>query len=370
MKKPIALFCTIITVIVMLSVMFPSDPTKPDIISRIKHKTPPPSPNLNVSNDYMITGINKLTGSGKAIAWSKDEKYIYYSTDVKDSDEPGLEELRVCDMNGEKRTIDTDIKLYNINNAKWSPDGSMLAFISTNDDRNNLMIYNINDGSIKDITPKKVTDTGVTSYDWDDDSMSIIMSVDISNPRIEIYSFKTGKSVRLDISPVSCRNVAFYRDNRIIYSDILEGRYKILSADRSGKNPSLITEGWEFKVSPDRHKIAIMSDGDGQRGLWVYYTSLNERKELSHLSVYDAYWTNDSSNLLYSIEEDSRNNYIYKGYIYYYNKDMKTINIRDAVYNIFLPSDTGNKIAMTSPEFFVDKEEEMGIFIGDLYKQP
>lgn len=367
MKKPMLLLISIFLSIIMLSILFPEDPTQPDIISRLKPNKTDTKETQTLSNNYKVININKLTGSGDALAWSPDEKCLYYSVHANNS---GVEELWVCDMNGSKKRLAENTELYNISKAAFSPDGRMMAFISLKDDIANLMVYDIDKDEVKNITPRKTYDTGVTSYDWDNDSSSIIMSVDISNPQIEIYNFKTDKIARLDMELTNCRNVAYYGSDKIMYSDMDDGRYSIFSADRYGRNRKFITEGWEFKISPDRHKIAIISDADGQKGLWIYNIDLNRKNTLSSSIIYDVYWMQDSSSLMYSVQEDNRNNYAYKGYIYYYNKDNKVINISGAMYTIFIPSGTGNKIAMSSPEYVTLKKEETGIFLGELYKQP
>lgn len=368
MKKPIMLLFAIVMSVIVLSILFPLEPGKMDFISRLrlsKEKSPVSS---EVVRDYKVIDVSRLSDSGSAIAWSPDEKGLYCSLEVRDSDEEDLEELWLFDLQGNKKKVNSKIKLYNINSAKWSPDGSMLAFVSTNNDRNSLIVYDTKNNSLKDVTPKKILDVGVTSYDWDDESLNIIMSVDISSPRIEIYSIRSGKSARLDMNLKECRNASFYTEGKIIFSDTDGEKYRIYEADRYGKNVAPVTEGWDYVISPDRHKLAILSDGDGQRGLWVYYTSLNEKSELSVSPLYEAYWLNNSSNLMYSMEIDSKRSDIYKGNIYYYGKDIKTITVSGAIYTVFLPSAGGGKIAMTSPDSTGVSKENTGIFIGNLYK--
>lgn len=368
LKKPIMLLFAIVMSVIMLSILFPLEPEKMDFITKLRLSKEKHAVSGEVAKDYKIINVSRLSDSGRAIAWSPDEKGLYCSLKVKDSDEQGLEELWLLDLQGNRNKINSKIKLYNINSAKWSPDGSMLAFISTQNDRNSLIVYDTKNNSLKDVTPKKILDVGVTSYDWDNESLNIIMSIDISSPRIEIYDIRSGKSARLDMNLRECRNVSFYTEGKIIFSDTDGEKYRIYEADRYGKNVAPITEGWDYVISPDRNKIAILSDGDGQRGLWIYNTFLNEKSELSVSPLYKVYWLNNSSNLMYSMEIDSKRSDTYKGNIYYYGKDIKTITVSGAIYTVFLPSASGGKIAMTSPDSTGVSEENTGIFIGNLYK--
>ncbi len=367
LKRPITLLIAVVISVIALSIMFPTGPGEIDIISRIRLAKEKPAVTETVK-EYKIDEISRLSDSGNAIAWSHDEKSLYCSAGVQDTDDYGLEDLYLFDLQGNKKKINSKIKLYNISDAKWSSDFNMLAFISTHDEKSSLIIYDVERNAMKDITPKNVLDVGVTSYDWDNESLNIIMSVDISNPRIEIYNLKSGKSGKLDISLKECRNVSFFTNGKIIFSANDGNKYKIYEADMYGKNVVPITEGWDFNISPDRHKLSILSDGDGQRGLWIYDMTSHEKSGISVSPIYEAYWLDDSTSLMYSIELDSRNTEIYKGTIYCYGKDGKTTNVSGAIYTRFVPSLGGNKIAMISPESYKVKKEDKGIFIGNIYR--
>ena len=372
MKKPLALLIGILISIIILSIIFPADPQKPDLISLLKKsrdsqiKNPV---NKETEKKYRIEGLTKIDDAGNALVWSPDEGYIYYSKKVKDQKEEGLDELWKSDLKGKKEKIESKIKLYNIKNGKWSLDGAFLAFISTLNDKNSLIIYDIKEGTVKDITSVKTSDIGVTSYDWDDDSLNIVMSLDIVNPRIQIYSLITQKSRKLDMKLKTCKDVAFYINGGIVFSDEdQDAKQNIYSCDKAGKNIEHIIEGQDFVISPDRCKLAILSNENSQEGLWIYNTRTKEKKSLTLYPVSCVYWLSNSLNLIYSMEEDTRNNYTYKGNIYYVEKNMNITSITGVIYTLFVPSKSGSDIVMTSQDSKIDKQDNKGVFFGELYK--
>lgn len=357
----------IIAAIVLLSFIFPSDPSKPDIITRLK------GTKININTEtvknYRIGDIVPIDSSGSVLIWSLDENYIYYTKPAKEGENDGSEELWVSNLHGKKQKINSKYKFYNIRDARLSPDGTMLCFISTTGDSNELFLYDINKKTIINITPGKVSDVGVTSYDWDDESLYIIMSVDIVRPRIELYNVMSQKFIKLDMKLRACRDVAFYKGDNIIFSDKDEdSKYKIFTADRTGKGIKPVTEGEDFILSPNRENIAILSDGNSQSGLWVYNMTTGNSRVVSSESIYNAFWLTNSVNLLYSTEQDCKSRYTYGSFIYYLEGDFKKTEISGAIHTIFVPSNSGSKIAMTSPDYMEDKNENKGVFVGQIYK--
>jgi Tol biopolymer transport system component len=368
MKKPLALLLGIVAAIVLLSLMFPSDPGKPDIITIIKNWTGKVKEPPKDTEGYRVGELFRVDSPGKALIWSYDEMNIYYSKPVE-GDKNGREELWVSDIKGNRKKIETSDKLYNIGSAKWDSSGSLLAFTSTIGDKSSLFIYNIADGSMKNITPPNIKGEGITSYDWDDQSMYLIMTVDIASPRIYLYNIKTQKLSRLDMKLNYCMDAAFGGNNTIVYSDRNEeDQYIIYRADITGKNQVPIAEGQGFKISPDRKKLAILTDGNLQDGLWIYDIASTKRTLLYSWPVYDVYWVSGSDSLMYSTIEDCNSEEGYTGTIYYVGRDSKEVSIKGVVYPIFASSRDGARIAMTSPQYISGNEENKGVFIGVLYK--
>lgn len=361
MNKPILLLVAIAVSIIVLSVLFPSGSNiqnAPENKKTVENKAQ--TSNIPVEN-YRIVNTNKIERLGTAIAWSPDKKYIYYTI----PSENGRQELYARDMDGNKKRIGENVKLYSINDAKWSPDGTMLSFISTYKDKSKLYIYDTSNGKLKDITPSKISDVGVISYDWDEESLNIIMAVDIANPKIELYSIRSGKAGRIDIDVENCTDVAFYRDGKIIYSDRQNGKYKIFVADLSGKNIETISDGRNFAISHDRYRLAVLSNGDGEEGLWILNMITKDKRKYSYVPVRQVYWTLTDT-LMYSTEEDYMSKTPYGGSIYIVKDDGRALGISGAIYSIFTPSLDGMEIAMTSPEFI--EGEDKGIFIGKVYR--
>jgi len=369
-KRPLALLIGIIISIISLSIMFPSDPEKPDIISIIKSIRQKKGEQSKPAKNNIISDIIKIDDSAYALTWSPDEDYLYYIKKANIGKYDEFEEIWISDIRGNKRKIYSNFKFNNTRDAKWSPDGTMLCFISNlSSNRNSLFIYNTSDNSIKDITPYNVEDLGVTSYDWDEESMFLVISTDIIKPCIDLYNIKTNKYSRIDIELASCKNVAFSKDGNIIFSDIDENfKYGIFYVDKSGKNKVHITDGQEFLLSPDRQKLAILSDTDMQKGLWIYDMNTNEKKVLSNWPVYNIYWMSDGISLLFSMEEDCKSKYTFKGTIYRLDKDLKMHTITGAVHTIFVSSKSGSRVAMTSPDTMEDSKDNKGVFIGQVYK--
>jgi len=350
----------------MLSIIFPSDPDKPDLLSRFRKENQKTRIQADTVRKYRVGDIFKVDDSGTALIWSFDEKYFFYTKKAADRGE----EIWVSDLKESKEKINSNIKLFNIRDARWSPDGTMLCFMANiSDEEGGIFIYTQEDKTIRDITPNNLSDAGVTSYDWDDDSLFVIMSADVVKPNIFLYNIRSRKSSRLDMSLKDCRNVAFSKDKGIIYSDMdLSSKYKIYTADSKGKNPEIIADGQKFLLSPHRQKIAILSDTDSQPGLWIFDVANGQKKMVSPQPIYDIYWLSNNINLMFSTEEDSLSRYTYRGNIRYMDKDFNTIDVTGAVHTMFVPSKTGKRIAMTSPDFMDDKSDKKGVFIGELYK--
>ncbi|HBM80935.1 MAG: hypothetical protein QME45_10785 [Clostridiales bacterium] len=364
MKKPLELLISIIISIVLLSIIFPSDPKKTDLITQFRSYIKSGKKSAEIKN-YTLGRLLQVDEDGSALIWSTDEKHLYYS---KPSEDMGSDELWVSDLKEYKSNIESDIQLINIRNPKLSPDGKMLAFISGPEEKNSLILYNMNTGQFKDITPTKIFDIGITSYDWDTDSKNILMSLDLVSPSIQIYNIEMDEIKKFNIKLRNCRNAAFYKNGGIMFSQLDEdGKYKIYTADSRGGNITYIAEGWDFILSDDMNKIAILSDGDGQGNLSVY--NIDSKKTVNLLSspASNVYWVSDGS-LLYSSERDSANAKVFEGDIHYYGNDGKQKIITGAIHTIFVPSESGNKIAMTSPAYMNGKKEEKGIFFGELLK--
>lgn len=369
MKRPLTLFIGIILSIIILSVIYPSDPGKTSIIDRITMRsnsvtlTP-----VNQQHNYAIADIKKLDSEGTALAWSPDGKRIYYAKNVEGAKD-GEEELWVCDTGSTGAKIDSVIKMYNLGNARWSPDGKKLAFMSGSfESFTRLLVLDTDSGEILDITPDKASDAGVTSYDWDKESVEVIMTTNIVSPKIEIYSFLTNKFRKLDLDLKYCSNAAFFADNGIVFSDVDQsGVYKIYNADRYGRGAYPLAEGQNFIVSADRCRIAILSDGNTQSGLWVYDNITKKTKTIRYQPIYSVYWLSNNG-MLYSTEEDCTDDSTYHGLIYCLDQDMNSTTVEDAVYPIFVPDQKGDMVAMTVPYMIGGDNKDMGVYIGKLKK--
>lgn len=370
MKRPLVLLSGIVISIILLILIYPSNPNTPGILDRFIKKREQPTPvTVNAEKTYSIDSSVKISGNGNALAWSKDGEDLYYSKPVE-GDTNGLEELWVSKSNGSGKEVSSKYKLYNIRNAKLSPDGNILSFISGGTEgKSDLFIYYIKDRSFKDITPSKVKDMGVTSYDWDTESSQIIMSADIENPKIEIYNLVSHKSKRLDMKLKACTNVSFSINKGIIFSDENdEGTYEIYSADIDGKNIVPITGGDDFVTSPDKYKIAILTDENGLEGLKLYYLAVKEEKNVLSEPVYNIYWLSNSMDLMYSKANDCEKDNTYLSNIYFLRQGVQDIKVMDVVFPIFVPSANGSKIALTSPVILDAKGTDKGIFTGKLEK--
>lgn len=369
MKRPLTLLVGIVLSIILLSILFPSDPTKPDILSKIKSKENKPPVVEETVKKYRISDILKLEDIGNALAWTLDEKYLYYTKPVEGEDGSVSEEIWFSNLEGNKQKVDIELKLTGIRNAKWSEDGSMMAFIANiEENKSGLFIYDKNKNTLLDITPKKFSDIGVISYDWDRKSQNIVMSVDIVGSSIYIYNLKNQKTSKLAIQLKSCRDVAFYDNEKIIFSNMDENlKYRIYTSDMSGENIKFVVEGQNFILSPNKKKMAITTDGDSQNGLWVYNIESKVMKSINSLPMHNVYWLGND-NLLYSTEVDARLKYAYEGVIYFVEKNMEITDITGAVHTIFTPSKSGKYIGMTSPEDMEDSKGNQGVFIGQLYR--
>lgn len=370
MKKPLVLLFGIIISILLLSVIYPLNPNTPGILDKFIKKQKQAVPSyVDAEKTYSITGTEKIAVNGNGLAWSKDEENLYFSRPVQD-DTNGQEELWVLDSKGRENKINSKYKFYNIRDTKMSPDGNNLAFISgITEDKSSLYIYNIKDGSFRDITPSKVVDMGVTSYDWDTGSSQIIMSVDIEKPSIEIYNMVSHKTKKIDMDLKACTNVSFSINKSIIFSDEDDsGAYEIYTADMDGKNVVPVTGGHDFVTSPDKYKVAILTDKDGMEGLKIYYVALKQTKEALSEPVYNIYWLSNSVDIMYSTVEDCEKDNSYTGYIYYLRQGVQTIKVTDAVYSIFVPSGNADKIALASPVTLDVKDADKGLFTGRLEK--
>lgn len=370
LKRPLTLLVGIIFSIIALSIIFPADPSKPDLITLIKGSGENVKIYKNTVRNYTVRNIKKIDDSGNALIWSLDERFLYYSKPVKDNEQKGAEEIWINDLHGNSEKVNSKIKLYNIRNAKWSPDGTMLCFMSDiEENKVGLYIYDTAKKTINNITPKNIQDLGVTSFDWDDESLYIIMSIDIVKPCIEVYNTKTLKHKRMDINLKSCVNVAFYKDERIIYTDKdISSKYRIYTSDMSGKNIKYITDGQKFILSPDKDKLVILCDINGQEGLWVYDIMTKQKKMITSWPVYNISWLSEELGLLYSNDADCKNKYTYSGSIYYLESNLKSTEISGAIHTIFVSTISGKKIAMTCPNFMEDKKENKGVFIGEIIK--
>lgn len=370
MKRPLVLLSGIILSVILLSLIYPSNPNTPGILDRfIKKEKQTAAAPVDAEKTYSIESTVKISGNGNALAWSKDEENLYISKPVEKSTD-GEEELYVLDSRGKGKKINSKYKFYNIRDAKLSPDGKVLAFISgVAEGKSSLYIYYIKDESFKDITPSKVKDMGVTSYDWDTESSQIIMSADIENPKIEIYSLLSHKTKKLDMKLKSCTNVSFSIGNTIIFSDENDdGVYEIYSADMDGKNIVPVIGGSDFVTSPDKYKIAILTDENGLEGLKVFNIKLKDTQNVISEPVYNIYWLSNSVDLMYSKVNDCEKDNTYAGNIYYLRQSVQDIKVMDVVYPVFVSSASGNKIALTSPVTLDAKDEDKGIFTGKLEK--
>lgn len=371
MKKPLALLLGIVLSIVLLSLIYPSNPSTPGILDKlIKPQQQQPAPvSVDAEKTYRIDSPVKIDANGSALAWSKDEENLYFSKPVQ-GDSNGREELWVSSSKGKNKKLDSKYKFYNIRDAKLSPDGKVLAFISgIAEGKSSLYIYNVKDESFKNITPSKVNDIGVTSYDWDSESSEIIMSMDIESPKIEIYDMVSRKTRKLDIKLKACTNVSFSIKNSIVFSDENEsGVYEIYSADIDGNNISPVIGGRDFVTSPDKYKLALLTDENGMEGLRIYYMALKQMKEALYEPVYNIYWMSNSVDLMYSKVKDCNKGNPYIGNIYYLKQGTQSIRVMDVIYPIFVPSANGDKIALTSPVTLDAKDQDKGMFTGRLEK--
>ncbi|KPU42983.1 protein TolB [Oxobacter pfennigii] len=367
MKQPLTLLFGIIISILFLSIAFPADPMQPDLITRIAGNKEEVKTPLETVRNYRVGDVTKIDDAGTALIFSPDEEELYYT---KKSDDNSYEEIWISNLKDYKGIINTKLKINDIRNAKWSPDGKQLCFMGDlSPGTTSLFTYSATTKLIKEVTPKNIKDMGVTSYDWDNESLYLVMSVDIVKPFIELYNTHTGKFSRVNLKLRSCRNVAFYEDDKLMYSDLDENNeYKIYTVEKSGKNAEFIADGQSFILSPNKNKMAILADLNSQQGLWIYNIINKNIKQLRTEPINNIVWLSDNTNIIFAEEDDCKSKYTYSGSLYYVENNLQETEITGTVYPIFTASESGRKIAMTSPDYVEDRTENKGIFAGTLFK--
>jgi Tol biopolymer transport system component len=208
-----------------------------------------------------------LLGSNFGVQWSPDGKYLTYVTVQVDPAGPGWyrNSLHVLNLGtGEERKLTGD---FVITVPRWSPDGSSILFIGTDDNKNNQKDYNggvykINaqDGRVTELVQFLPIDSFMRDAWW------TRSSADLSNDGKNIFYVNRGK--------IFIHELESGQEKQLYQNDSLR-KYLDLSPD--GKRLIFVTENsdngtWSILIMPviggePRELCKFHGSGEAQEGL-------------------------------------------------------------------------------------------------------
>jgi len=214
-------------------------------------------------------------------------------------------EIHVMDYDGADLKQITRNKSLNLS-PSWSPDGKRLALVSYRQGNPKLYIYNGDDGSLRDSTPKG--SELCVAPDWSPDGGRIVFSssssgdselflLDVGNGRSRQITFSRGSDTSPDWSP-SGREIAFTSDR--------SGRPHIYVIDAEGANLRRLTSSGEYNDSaawsPGGDKIAYASRIDGRFDILVLDVASGKVTRLTRDSGNNENprWSPDGRHLVFS----------------------------------------------------------------------
>jgi TolB protein len=212
---------------------------------------------MNADGSNMIRITNEERGiMGNSTAWYPDSRTVLYAA-INDG---GIDILETNCEGGSKRRLN-DYPVSEMENFKWSPDGSKIAFIA---EQNNLFVMNT-DGKNR----KKLTNDNIChDFCWSPDSINIafstsgIQSQDSSN--IFISNSETGEPLK-----------------------IIE--------------PDGVTDSM-FAWSPDGTKLAFVVSGKNWADIYSVYPNGSGLSQLTANNGYNSYpsWSANAKSIVFT----------------------------------------------------------------------
>jgi Tol biopolymer transport system component len=191
-------------------------------------------------------------------------------------------------------------------NARWSPDGKYLAYLSSHESGSFVYLVPPHGG-----TPRKLIATNVPTlnneivmgdYPWSPDGGTLLISLVTHPGRLTIHRVdrENGAAVPLTFPPIGTEDTSasYSRDGeRIVFERRKSGNGMLMVMPSAGGDPETLLED-EFDNTkpawrPDNRRIVFRSDrGGGNPDLWEFDTStgkitllLADTNDLQHYSI-------------------------------------------------------------------------------------
>ena len=299
--------------------------------------------------------LNRLTyddGNDELNAWSKDGKYLYFSSSSRDIS--GMRDVyRVKVSGGTPMTVSNDRYVAEFQPAP-APDGQSVAFVARGVGANQWWrngrshldeseLWLLKDGATPSYT--KLTENGARQLwpMWSADGKNLyyvsdrsgkenIWMLPIGGAAKQLTNFNTGRVLWPSIS-ANEQYIVFERDFSVWIYDIKKGDAKNLSIILKGTPAGVSTEhakltsGFrDLSLSPDNKKVAFIAHGelfvagakDGGDAVRITMTSGIESQPI---------WASNSNSVFY-ISERSGGTHIFK-YDFITNKETRLTNDKE-----------------------------------------
>ncbi len=256
-------------------------------------------PSLGGREQKIINFTPQSLGPMSPISWSRDSKFIYYSS--WDSTDYSFRIFKVSILTSKIEKIthlpDTLTSDYS---PSISPDGRFVAFKRILKGKYDIYIQNLEDQQIKRIT--NINGDEIHGFCWNSDSRSILFSANLDG------TFSLWKTDLERSEPIKIINGISINDPRIssggknlIYTEILENSniWKI-DLNNPDRETLLIGSSAFFNqmpdISPDGKRILFQSSRTGNPSIWVCDS---DGSNPTHIAGYgEPFWSPDGSEIL------------------------------------------------------------------------
>jgi hypothetical protein len=279
--------------------------------------------------------LQVVMGDGRYLCTSADGKTMLfarpYQTDASrpsaaaGSEQNILQSLWALDASG-KKTLLVQSELDPVSDAKFSPDGSMLAFTTQQDDAMILNLYDMTSGQYSELNGEGLGST-TAAFTWDSSGKAIYcMSGEEYAVQPMIYDLTKPEGSRastLSEQITSSGQIAYF-NSELYFNDDSETADQIYRVKPETGTRDVFAQGLDFEISPDGKWMAITELNTAEGAQDTYNIKIKDMAAgeetliVPNANINDFCWSADGSTLYYLREapgmQESKNSMLLCGY--------------------------------------------------------
>ncbi|KAA0547620.1 S9 family peptidase [Bacillus sp. BGMRC 2118] len=183
------------------------------------------------------------------------KQYLFVQTEMDESNQEYMSHVFVSDLHGERARQYTYGKVRD-QQARWSPDGGLIAFLSNRSGKTQLYILDPTGGEPRQLTDIK---NGISQYMWSFDSKYIFLNTSLGTDEDLIHNQEKPKEEKVEPMVV---DKLFYKSDA---SGFFNHKYnQIVSVEVETGKLTVLTDGlYDYSLgspSPDGKMIALLGN--------------------------------------------------------------------------------------------------------------